>query len=868
MIPVLLPGPAAAAAHMRVAALGLAVVALARRVAASAAAGAPPPALYLCMSEALSAHRGVLVALDSLGAPATVSCAVAPDAPPDALRVHVALDTAMRPQEYELRQAAEPPHALELGGGDTNGVIYGLLDLPRLLRSVSVSDDSTGAFRQRGGPAFTSRVYSIEGQYLDLPDASYYGAAPTYLNTSLVQSEASAIARGLPALVRNRITALVLLHPNVEDYITYKYLGRGDEVWPPATSRVHLQRAAALCTLLAKLVNDTHAHGLKFYFKPYELGFPKQLPKLYQLGLETLASINSTRVVLVAKYRELFECTGADGIVLTAEETHPRGGYGSMALAKSPATVAALATVFHDAIVTACGKDLQMRLWRLTGKLRTVGGQPDGPNGTFSDFVQRFNPPTGMLYSTKEGAGDFFLRVPDNPLLASATAPKLRNFSVEIDVFRQYESWGRMLIWMSSWGERLLRYNRNGVSGVGLWGDWQGSSVWPDCQPGYLVLPEGRDCTTDPVSWRIPQDRYYSSIDAFPDASGSNGTTATVVPWRAGAATLFLGSQLAFDPRQDVTLLAHEYTSSVFGAGDAAAAAAEALLATEVAFTNRYLLPTKHSSYGAYQGWTLIFQFGATQRSQVDEAMATHGLPNCLAIDSACMAGSAKVLAASQRVTGDTQPAVEFRRSGRLTELFLRTNSLFRSVYMVNANLTSSAPPDRRNLCLEHFAQPRTALDAALEEWASFPIEGADFNIVAPSPQLVGHHTEYMSPVPMVAYLNGSIAGVHWLYDSSCAPSPAPTPAPNPPSPGPSPGGPWHCVSFTNHDLLPCAKLKPGSAPYLACQAQICTGHYHANFTHGVDGNHDFPGCTEKSGHACWCCAKQHTAGPNRLYAL
>jgi hypothetical protein len=47
---------------------------------------------------------------------------------------------------------------------------------------------------------------------------------------------------------------------------------------------------------------------------------------------------------------------------------------------------------------------------------------------------------TDMLYSTKEGAGDFFLRVPDNPLLASVTAPKLRNFSVEIDVFRQYYS--------------------------------------------------------------------------------------------------------------------------------------------------------------------------------------------------------------------------------------------------------------------------------------------------------------------------------------------------------------------------------------------------------------------------------------------
>ena len=68
----------------------------------------------------------------------------------------------------------------------------------------------------------------------------------------------------------------------------------------------------------------------------YELGFPKQLPQLYPLGLKTPDETKSTRAVLQAKYKELFERTGADGIVLTAEEVHPRGGYGSMALASSP----------------------------------------------------------------------------------------------------------------------------------------------------------------------------------------------------------------------------------------------------------------------------------------------------------------------------------------------------------------------------------------------------------------------------------------------------------------------------------------------------------------------------------------------------
>jgi hypothetical protein len=170
--------------------------------------------------------------------------AAAAAAPPS---VRVVVDTSLPAQQYELRARTLPGQGLELAGGDTNGVTYGLLELPRLLRRRQRAATST----QHGGPAYTSRVYSIEGQYLDLPDVAYYSSEPpTFLNTSLIVSEANAIARGLPALVKNKVTALVVLHPNVEDYITYKYLGNGDEVWPAATSQQHLQRAGALCSLV------------------------------------------------------------------------------------------------------------------------------------------------------------------------------------------------------------------------------------------------------------------------------------------------------------------------------------------------------------------------------------------------------------------------------------------------------------------------------------------------------------------------------------------------------------------------------------------------------------------------------------------
>ena len=56
-------------------------------------------------------------------------------------------------------------------------------------------------------------------------------------------------------------------------------------------------------------------------------------------------------------------------------------------------------------------------------------------------------------------------------------------------------------------------------------------------------------------------------------------------------------------------------------------------------------------------------------------------------------------------------------------------------------------------------------IGAAASEWpAKFPAEGADFNIVAPSPQLVGHHTKYMWPVEMLQYVNGS-AEIGWACE-------------------------------------------------------------------------------------------------------
>jgi hypothetical protein len=173
-------------------------------ISAEAAADSRPIPLVCFEDPALADHKGVAVALRALGrraATAVPQCPVNHDAAgataaatlPAERVVRVGLDPALPSQHYEL-------HTDRLNGGDLNGLIYGLLDLPKLWHwQVSASAPA----RQAGRPAFTSRVYSIEGQYLDLPDVAYYSKTPPYLNTSLIAAEAAAIARGLPTLVRN-----------------------------------------------------------------------------------------------------------------------------------------------------------------------------------------------------------------------------------------------------------------------------------------------------------------------------------------------------------------------------------------------------------------------------------------------------------------------------------------------------------------------------------------------------------------------------------------------------------------------------------------------------------------------------------------
>ena len=169
----------------------------------------------LCFEDGgLAAHKGVGVALRVLsstgrGTRVSTTCehlAASSDGTSRSPELLVTLNSSLPPQSYELRHD-------RLTGGDVNGVIYGLLDLRRLLHKLRQSppsvDGATLHGVQRGAPAYSSRVYSIEGQYLDLPDVAYYSTAPPFLNASLVAAEAAAITRSLSSLVQNSTSEVI-----------------------------------------------------------------------------------------------------------------------------------------------------------------------------------------------------------------------------------------------------------------------------------------------------------------------------------------------------------------------------------------------------------------------------------------------------------------------------------------------------------------------------------------------------------------------------------------------------------------------------------------------------------------------------------
>ena len=201
-------------------------------------------------------------------------------------------------------------YAVSIAGQGVLGTVYAMFALGE---QCQLQTCSCGEWQKvQAEPSFTLRTLSEEGQLLDLPDVSYRSkSGPSYLNVGLVTSECDYIVSILvPEMLKHGFNSLTILHHDLEEYVTYKYL---TNITVYNESDPHLNRSLALGALIRNFTETLQSYHLTVLFQPYEVSCPPVLCK----KLKLYAGTPDLQRLLSARYREFFEATNADGIVVT-----------------------------------------------------------------------------------------------------------------------------------------------------------------------------------------------------------------------------------------------------------------------------------------------------------------------------------------------------------------------------------------------------------------------------------------------------------------------------------------------------------------------------------------------------------------------
>ena len=253
----------------------------------------------------------------------------------------------IRPVEMDGRRAA-------VVAGDTRGLMYGTFKLAERIR---LGDDPLKVSIQLA-PAFKQRMFSEEGQLLDIPDQNYYADDAPYVNEKRLRREVDEAKKQIDHVVRLGYNTITFLHLGFDEYIDYKYLDK--PIYKPGDR--HLARTPVFCRYMGELCDYAHARHMDIYLQLYEIQYPPELDRLYDVSLD---SPNIDKIIS-AKCRELFERVPLDGLVITTTETHPRCGYRSKCLWQTTGRIGAgkMLTLYHNAC-KAMGKQSQFRTWQI-----------------------------------------------------------------------------------------------------------------------------------------------------------------------------------------------------------------------------------------------------------------------------------------------------------------------------------------------------------------------------------------------------------------------------------------------------------------------------------------------------------------------
>ncbi len=587
-----------------------------------------------------------------------------------------------KPEAYRIGLAPLSGRRVLLVEGDERGRTYGLHWLARQIRTGR----DVWQVAVTRAPAFPIRVFSEEGQLLDIPDRGYYTDEAPYVNEGLLRKEADELKKLIREVAALGYNTFALLHLGVEEYIDYRYLDKA--VYAPDDP--HRQRTPIFCAVLKDLCDYAHALHVDVYLQVYEIQYPQRLHELYNVDLD---SPHIARIIH-ARYRELFERVPLDGMIITATETHPRVAYKSKALwrKKGRAGAARMITLYHNAC-EAAGKQCMFRLWRIAGNAAAMKEITSGI-------------PRDAMLSIKNGGGDFWLNWPTTDAITSGLA-KTQPMVVVFDTFRQYDGWSRLFVYMKRWGKIVRTCHANGVIGLNGWGPWAEGCIWPDKEPGYLRGPQD-----PPISWR----GHWSSFRMF-----TRGFTP-------GQANAYLLARLGWEPDADVAQIARDFAALHVGPANADAAA-EALLRTEDAFAEEYIGRKGSVTHPVYIKWTMVF---GPREKEMERAY--QGVPpkqvlesnrRALAIVDEMVTTFARTDAAK---APDRDRYEAFAEGVVKTALYLRTFYLWRECWWRNRmdrDLTGEAKAENAAA----LAKTKTKLLELIDEWERFPEEAGFWHV-------------------------------------------------------------------------------------------------------------------------------------------
>lgn len=590
----------------------------------------------------------------------------------------------LKPEAFRIRAVGLAGHKAVVIEGDERGLMYGAFKLAERIR---LGDDPF-ALTIESAPEFPLRMFSEEGQLLDLPDQSYYADQAPYVDESRVRQEINEAKRLVDQVARLGFNTITFLHVNCEDYIDYSYL---DQPIYAAGDR-HLVRSPVFCRYMSELCDYAHARHLDVFLQLYEIQYPPKVDQLYRVDLDS----PNIQTIISAKCRELFERIPLDGLVITPTESHPRCAYRSKHLWAHQGRSGAgkMLTLYHRACA-AVGKKVVFRLWR-------IASDAAGARQACRHI------PKEAMFSVKNTGGDFWLNSPLTDIVTKGLGRE-QPLMVVFDTFRQYDGWSRCFCLVQQWGDRVRLCQENGVQAINAWGAWSPGCIWPDYEPGYMTNPDGSNQTGQPIAWA----GHWNSFRMF-----TRGFTP-------GQANAYLLARLCWDVKADPKQIARDFAALQLG-GENAEAGAKALMHTQQAWWAHYPGDKPGAiTHPVYMKWAMVFgprdnyMQQAYNRMTLDEVLAS----NARAVDAI-----EKMEAAFARTDRSkaSDPLVydRFREGIDKTALTLRSLHLFREFWW-----RDRADRDLAGEARVANAQARQKLRSQLlklcDQWEKYPEEAA-----------------------------------------------------------------------------------------------------------------------------------------------